>query len=1159
MNFDLFGDKINLIYNYVYNNDENNYDIERINLQKINPSDIEISGGKLSDNILKQIKNNSFQFLFLINNDIYLKIITDNISSIIKISISKKSFNDNLISYILSELVLTHKTNHILLPIMNITIKLSDIKDILNNFNLPEKIENILEKEKNISLKIREGFFNLTTLRKYINENTINYKSLLFKIIHTLVIIRQKYKYFSHNNLILDNIFVYINKNINVSTYDEYKINNKIFYLPEEIYDIKITNFEDTILLNTKLNLLDEINDEKLEDMESDIKSYDNSSTTENIIKTDDSIIKTDDSIEIIEYPNNIYDLVILSTDILKENINIDSISKIFLTKLKDMKDNNNIENLLNDEYFNEFNEKKQLKVKIYNGTRIINTNIKCKLNSNCENVLGQQKNININNKNINKDNRHIIRVYEKNNKIKQKGGSNTVLPYKMEKNNPFKTNDERKTFTKSLEDKPPVKTPPVLLEQTIYDTTTQKPQRQEPPPTYIPLYNAEGNAMALPYANIINPEYKQPIQKVYNISLANPLHDFSTVSRIYEDIIPGDPRSFSFTTIYERTQLINFMRNLINVNIDGEAMNVTGGKNSLLSSIKLLDLNPYTLSKNPFMELGKNFLIYGAAYPIRYDEQKHSVSISRSAHGVNVRLYNIMLGELIGNTINKDIDNFNFDLWRELKYYKYIKENIVDKKISPNFICPILNKRDKLSNVNWNKLSKLQNKQNNQNNQNNQIANYNDLTIKANLFSNQPLTKLINPIVNLNNKDIKLYYLTNTITVDIEYTNLVNKLSPYINIKIILLDANDTTNTSIISRFNIQKYPSVIFKVDDKHIPYTNDMIADDIIRFITNNIITLNSLIDITVDSGETLVLLTEAPNSNIIKWASPLYESKGSLNKMLATGFHKANVWESVLFQIMYIMYILQKETIYFEEFSLENNIYIKDLYYEPNTLNYWIYNIDGLDYYVPNYGYLVLFDSKYNDTISKNYKILSPKLFPNMNDKIDNKNDPINYDNDIKNLIFNQFKETFDSNIFTSQLKLLGGLSPEAEILTLLNNIHNDTSLGTDINKYIRNYFNNYFNNRIGTTLLRTEKEIVNILNRPQFNKAGSLLVKQERYDEFKWVLFESQVPKTNLINIITKDNTNTIINETVNPFRLFNYPLPIGPNNIVENNIIELFK
>ena len=31
----------------------------------------------------------------------------------------------------------------------------------------------------------------------------------------------------------------------------------------------------------------------------------------------------------------------------------------------------------------------------------------------------------------------------------------------------------------------------------------------------------------------------------------------------------------------------------------------------------------------------------------------------------------------------------------------------------------------------------------------------------------------------------------------------------------------------------------------------------------------------------------------------------------------------------------------------------------------VLNYWIYNVDGLDYYVPNYGYLVLFDSKYSD--------------------------------------------------------------------------------------------------------------------------------------------------------------------------------------------------
>jgi hypothetical protein len=318
------------------------------------------------------------------------------------------------------------------------------------------------------------------------------------------------------------------------------------------------------------------------------------------------------------------------------------------------------------------------------------------------------------------------------------------------------------------------------------------------------------------------------------------------------------------------------------------------------------------------------------------------------------------------------------------------------------------------------------------------------------------------------------------------------------------------------------------------------------------------LDSLIDLTKKSGESLILLTEAPNSNIIKWASPLYESSGALKKMIATGFHKTEVWESVLFQIMHILYILQNQEIYFEELSLENNIYIKDLYYDPNTINYWIYNVDGLDYYVPNYGYLVLFDSKYSDLESNNYKIISSKLYPNKNDKITDKNDLL-YNFQYKTEIFKQFKNIFEPSIFSSQLKKMKCLEPENVILDLLRNISNDNST-TNINEFIKKYYAKYLNNRVGQYLTRVEKETINILNRPTFNKQGTLLIKQERYDEYKWVLFESNINNT-VKNIINRDNNGYIINEKCNSYSLLaTHPSEkIKPFGIEENKIIETYK
>jgi hypothetical protein len=1065
MNFDLFNEKINLIYDFLYNDNKEIYDVIDINLEKINPSDIIITKGKLSNEIIKQVLNQELQYLFTINNNIYFKIISNNISSLIKISISKKSYNDDFTSYILSELVLLNKTNNILLPIINITINLFDIKDILLKIELPKIFQEYFDKQinKDVSIKIREGFFNIMPMNIFINENLINYKSFLFKIIYTLSVIRLKYKYFKHNNLILENIFVYINKDSN----EEFVFNNNKYFLPNENYQIKITNFEDAYMIDKG---------------------------TEN-------------------------DLQKLAIDILKQNKNIDLNSKNFLTKLRDMK-NNNIESLLNDQYFDDFKENK-INKKIFTGIRNLNSEFNFNIDSDNELILGKQKKLK---------------------RIQQKGGyeKTSVPPYKAEKNNPFKTNDERTTFNKKQEDNNQPKNPPILLEQTVYDTSISKPVKQELPPAYVPLYNEQGQSIAVPFTHITNPAYNKPMQKVYNISLSNPLHDFTTVSKVYEDIIPGDPRSFTFMTIYERTQLINFMRNLIVENIDGESMNITGGKNSLLSSIKLLDLNPYTLNKNPFMDLGTNFLLYRAAYPIRYDQEKNNIYISKTGQGINVRLYNLTIGEMVGDEVNKNLDNFDFNLWRDLKYYNFIKKEIIEKKKSPNFIAPILYKKDNLSNVHWSKLSKLQNKQ---------IEDNKELNRKAKLISNRNL-------VNYDDNKVLIYYFTSIDgTFGSEYVELKDRLSPYNNIKFYDINPLDPSSAGKISEFNITQFPFIIFKYDDKHIPYRENMTVDQIINFINTNIITLNSIIDVVTASGETIVLLTEAPHSNIIKWASPLYENYGSLRKMIATGFHKGEVWKSVLFQILYILYILEKEEIYFEEFSLESNIYIKDLYYDPASLKYWIYKINGHEYYVPNYGYLVLFDSKYSDTESGNFKIRSPKLFANKNDKFNYQNDEklnVNY----KDLIYHKFKEIFEPSVFNTKLKAQGGLEPEDVILNFIRDINN-SNLG-NIQDYFINHFKFYLNNRIGTELLRSEKEIINILNRPIFRK-DQLLVRQIRYDEYEWVLFDSDVSPL-IKKIITKDTNGNIIIQAVNVFSLLHYPSLEGmkPNNITENNIIETF-
>lgn len=1073
-------EKINLIYDFLYNN-RNKYSIEPIELTKITEDDVEVSEGEGSNNLLSQILKNKLQYAFTIDNSIYFNQYSDEYSSLIKISCDNndQSYNDNLISYILSELVLRNKTKNILLPILNISVDLLDLKNILENNTIPDVFEKHIYKKKKkiVNLKIREKFFKLDTLRTYIKENKVNYKVILFQIIFTLAIIKQKYKYFTHNNLNLDNIFVYINKSSDTSN-TELLINGKIYYLPFEPYEIKITNFENAMLTNTN---------------------------------------------------NHLTDLICICKDILKEDINIDLPTKNFIAKLIDMK-NNNLENLLNDNYFNEFAKVQENSVKPYKGNRNINSDFNSILDSDNESVLGQQK--------------KLKRINKKINKLKGGGEKPSVAPYQAQKNDPFMTNDQKSVNKNRQQDAPQVKTPPVLLEQTIYDTN-QKQSKPEPPPVYVPLYDNTGMATtAVPFSNVLNPVYKQPMQKVYNISLANPLHDFSTVSRIYEDIIPGDPRSFSFASTYERIELINFMRNLINTNLDGEDMNVTGGKNSLLSSIKLLDLNPYSLNSNPYNDLGANFIIYRAAYPIRYNEEKHNVQISKTATGINVRIYNISLGEMNGNTINQNLSNFDFNLWRELAYYKFVKDNIIKKKISPNFITSILYKIDNMSKINWNKLNDIQNKDK---------LDASIINSKHNLISKSAVSGIVpKRTISLDDDtELKIYLFADlTDVIKNEWKLLSEMLKNKKNLTLRVFNTKDPSSLGLINKYNIIKFPSIIFKFNDTVLPYTDKIIANDIFMFINIHITQFGKL-DISLSTGESLVLLTEAPNNNIIRWASPLYESKGSLRKMIATGYHSTEVWTSILFQIMHIMYTLQENEIFFEEFSLENNIYIKDLFYEPTSLNYWIYNVNGLDYYVPNYGYLVLFDSKYSDLEDQShFKICSPNIYPGKNGVFDGAN--------FKDMIFDQFKEVFDPVIFTTKLRKQEGLPPGQPIVDMLTKIKSDT-LTKDISSYIREYFVKYLDNRIGKLLMRSEKDIVNVLYRPTFLK-GTLLVRQERFDEYRWVLYEKPDPSgPNKKIIVTKDRNLLPSTESIYPYSLYSYPQSEMTSPIDVNNIIEKFK
>jgi hypothetical protein len=201
------------------------------------------------------------------------------------------------------------------------------------------------------------------------------------------------------------------------------------------------------------------------------------------------------------------------------------------------------------------------------------------------------------------------------------------------------------------------------------------------------------------------------------------------------------------------------------------------------------------------------------------------------------------------------------------------------------------------------------------------------------------------------------------------------------------------------------------------------------------------LNSQYNHFMDSDKCLVMLSEAPTQHLLNWATRTYQvDNGPVKKMVQNGYHDDKVWESVFFQLLLSMLIMFEKKIMFSEFSLKNNVFIKDLKHSDQNVGIWKYVFDGIEYYVPNYGYLLLIDSNYAeiatnpDPLSNNFnpsgisfRIKSPLLSDS------------NANGEIYRLCLERMIDVFDSNNFGREFTNYGGVAPTQLFLNSLNQI------------------------------------------------------------------------------------------------------------------------
>ena len=74
----------------------------------------------------------------------------------------------------------------------------------------------------------------------------------------------------------------------------------------------------------------------------------------------------------------------------------------------------------------------------------------------------------------------------------------------------------------------------------------------------------------------------------------------------------------------------------------------------------------------------------------------------------------------------------------------------------------------------------------------------------------------------------------------------------------------------------------------------------------------------------------------------------------------------VWESILFQLYYTIVIMIIKGIKIDKLDLDN-IFIKNISDYQKIYGYWVYDILGLKFYVKNYGFLLLIDSDFKQSL------------------------------------------------------------------------------------------------------------------------------------------------------------------------------------------------
>ena len=616
--------------------------------------------------------------------------------------------------------------------------------------------------------------------------------------------------------------------------------------------------------------------------------------------------------------------------------------------------------------------------------------------------------------------------------------------------------------------------------------------------------------------SNLIQNANAPYIFKDYNINIGGPNANHTIASMIYEDVLPPSNIYSSYKTLNERNNLLNYVRGSFITNEEGEDIQFDGDKNSLNSRLKFLELNPFNANKyinNPYEGLPDKFLLYRSCYPIVYDKQTSCVQCQKNSVGMNIRIYGLTVNEFMAKhpdyTIEKEMNDGKMKLmsWNAFKNtgfptsvevkpdFKGDKKFLNDKIISNisdiksiKMIYGMRGGRDEKEAENTNPNP----------NDNVLINNNNNLLNNTNAIDT---TKNIDTI----DDDINIYKF-----------NLWREIAYYEYVR------NNVCKTLVSPNF-VQSY---CYFVNNKSEIKFNKL-KDRKLKILTN-----------TDEIDKTIVLLTESPTYDLITWCTNSYTKVNNIQKQIYTGYKTKAVWESVIAQMLIVFCVMDKYNFTFENMAINKNFFIKDLNIVGETKNTWLYVINGIQYFIPNTGNLLLFDSSYdeiNHFISKNIygddeNIVKQSICKNIETCISD------------GLINNSNTVAPDYRIKEYISQLNGWIRTNKNNKNSNNNNNNilDFKSEDPNNNFVLFGLSKFLHDRTGTLLFDDEVKNIKQNSTSPF-KRGEMIVYEELNDLFKFVIYYSNKDE-NTCYIVSKDDKNEIQIIEANKFNIFHYSI-----------------